>query len=85
MSDKFSITLPTFKACLSNTGRCEVTHDSALEIREALEHFARYFKAEFRYDGVQYYAGGHDEKCVGVLFTESALDLLTDSDHEAEE
>lgn len=77
MSDRFTISLPTFDECLSANGRHEVKDNSPLEIRTALEQFARYFKAEFHYDDVQYYADEHDEDCIGFLFTESALDIVT--------
>ncbi len=78
MSDKYTISLPTFDECLSVNGRHEVKASSPHEVRKVLEQFARYFKAEFHYDDVQYYADEHDERCIGFLFTESALDIVTD-------
>ena len=78
VTDKYTISLPVFNYCLSTNGRHEVNENSAFEIRKALEKFAQYFKAEFRYDQVQYYADEHDENCIGFLFTESALDVCTD-------
>jgi hypothetical protein len=78
VTDKYTISLPIFDYCLSANGRHEVNQTSALEIREALEKFARYFKAEFRYDHVQYHADEHDKNCIGFLFTESALDVCSD-------
>lgn len=80
MGDKYTITLPTFDICLSSNGRHEVSVTSPFEIRKALEQFARYFKLEFHYDDIQYYADEHDEECIGFLFTESALDIITE-DH----
>lgn len=81
MSDRWTISLPTFDVCLSANGRYEVNEASALDRRNALEQFARYFKAEFRYDHIQYFANEHDETCIGFLFTESALDICTE-DHD---
>lgn len=78
MNDKYTISLPTFDECLSPNGRHEVKSSSSLEIKKALEQFARYFKAEFRYDDVQYYADEHNQECVGFLFTESAMDICTE-------
>jgi hypothetical protein len=78
VTDKFTISLPTFDECLSVNGRHEVNGSSTLGIRKALEQFARYFKAEFHYDDVQYYADEHDEDCRGFLFTEPALDIVTE-------
>lgn len=78
MTDKYTISLPTFNYCLSATGRHEVDECSAIEVKEALERFARYFKAEFEYDNVQYYADEHDNDCIGFLFTESAIDVCTE-------
>ncbi|TVK98906.1 hypothetical protein AYI84_19430 [Shewanella algae] len=48
--------------------------------KEALEQFARYFKNEMRFDFIQYEARSHPKECVGVLFTENAMDVCTE-DH----
>lgn len=78
MTDKYTISLPVFNYCLSANGRHEVNKNSDFEIRSALEKFARYFKAEFRYDNLQYSADEHDEDCICFLFTESAMDVCTE-------
>lgn len=80
MTDKYTISLPTFDECLSANGRYEVNEFSPMKLKDALERFARYFKAEFRYDNVQYKAEEHNNGCIGFLFTESAMDIVTD-DH----
>jgi len=54
-----------------------VRTSSPIDTRNALERFARYFKAEFHYDNVQYFADEHNNDCIGFLFTESALDIVT--------
>lgn len=77
MNDKYTISLPTFDECLSANGRYEVRTSSPIDTRNALERFARYFKAEFHYDNVQYFADEHNNDCIGFLFTESALDIVT--------
>ncbi|MDB5791092.1 MAG: hypothetical protein JWQ80_1116 [Massilia sp.] len=78
MPDKYTITLPVFDYCLSADGKHPVLHNSDFDVRQALEGFARYFKAELGFDNVQYYADEHDENCLGFLFTQSALDVCTD-------
>ena len=80
MVDKYTISLPVFDNCLSSTGLCKVTAESAEAEKKALEQFARYFKNEMHYDNVQYYADQHDSKTVGYLFTRSAMDMCTE-DH----
>jgi hypothetical protein len=50
--------------------------------RDALERIASYFKREFRYDHLQYCKDEHSEDCIGVLFTERAMDLVKDIEHQ---
>jgi hypothetical protein len=78
LADKYTISLPTFDECLSSNGRYEVSEGSPIEVRQALETFARYFKNEFHYNNIQYEADEHNNKCIGFLFTESAMDIVTE-------
>ncbi|MGR5125292.1 hypothetical protein ACPV33_21520 [Vibrio harveyi] len=78
MQDKYTISLPVFDNCLSSTGLRKVQFDSAIEEKQALETFARYFKNEMHYDFVQYEASAHKDSCIGYLFTESAMDMCLD-------
>ncbi|QTN42161.1 hypothetical protein [Marinobacter salsuginis] len=89
MNDKYTIALPVFDEWLSSVvapsgpalgdlALREVSPESRLSERQALEQFARYFKSEMHYDNVQYHANEHDSNCAGFLFTSSALDMCTD-------
>lgn len=80
MSNKYTISLPVFDNCLSANGVCEITHDSEQDKKDALEKFARYFKNEMHFDNIQYEANRHDRNCIGFLFVENAMDIMTD-DH----
>ncbi|MEZ8158056.1 MULTISPECIES: hypothetical protein [Vibrio] len=73
--DKYTIELPVFPRCLSGTGIIKVTPSSPQDERDALEQFARYFKQEKRYIGIQYEANSHTSNTIGFLFTENAMDI----------
>lgn len=88
MNDKYTIALPVFDEWLSSVvapsgpalgdlALREVSPESRLSERQALEQFARYFKSEMHYDNVQYHANEHDSNCAGFLFTSSALDMCS--------
>jgi hypothetical protein len=79
VAKNFTISLPVFDNCLSGTGICKLTEGSTVNERKALEQFARYFKNEFRFDNIQYEANNHDKNCIGFLFTENAMDIMTDA------
>ena len=78
MSDRYTISLPVFDKCLSNTGVRKLLSDSDASEKQALEQFARYFKNEMHYDNIQYEANNHSDNCIGFLFTVSALDMCTE-------
>ncbi len=78
MTDKYTISLPVFDNCLSNTGVYMLTSSSEQTEKNALEQFAHYFKNEMHFDNIQYEANNHDSNCIGFLFTENAMDIVTD-------
>ena len=59
----------------------EVHRSSPLKHKRALETIAGYFKKEFCYDHLQYDRHETDERCVGILFCETAMDLVKNIDH----
>ncbi|WP_306522150.1 hypothetical protein [Rheinheimera sp.] len=49
--------------------------------KEALEKMAVYFRREFKYDYVQYSKENHGSDCTGIIFTETAMDLVKNENH----
>lgn len=54
---------------------------SVLEHKKALAVIAQYFKAEFKFDRLQYDEFDEDDGCVSVLICERALDLVENGAH----
>lgn len=81
MTDKYTISLPVFDINLGSSGIREINVGSTIDERKALEQFARYFKNEMNYTGVQYEAENHSNNCIGFLFYTNATDIVTE-EHE---
>lgn len=77
----YKIVLPIIEHSEGYKNILHVKSSSCESQKDALETMASYFKKEFRYDHLQYCKSEHSDDCFGVLFCETAMDLVKDTDH----
>lgn len=77
----YEISLPIIEDLDGYQNVVYLTPETQKSHRDALEVMAKYFRREFKYDGLQYDSVEHDKDCVGILFCETAMDLVKDIDH----